>query len=119
MGQLSELYLVSGNVKLAKDLLVKMEELAKEVFGDDSFERGRTLCALAGCYGREEGMEITTLPSKIICRHLTYLISSICLSLYEHIYMQIVLMYIYTGMCMYIQYIQTIIKKLFSNKNNR
>ena len=56
MGQLSELYLVSGNIQLAKDLLVKMEEAAIEMFGEESFERGRALCALGGCYGREHGM---------------------------------------------------------------
>jgi len=52
MGQMAELYLSAGNATFAKDLLIKMEEGAKESFGDDSFEKGRVLCALGGCLER-------------------------------------------------------------------
>eukprot|EP01038_Epipyxis_sp_PR26KG_P006404 gene6404-8815_t len=57
MGLLSELYLQSGHIQLAKEMLLKMEEQAKESFGEDSFERGRTLCALAGCLERNDERE--------------------------------------------------------------
>lgn len=57
MGQLAELYSTSGNVELAKEMLVKTEEIAKEMFGEESFERGRALCALAGCHDQEEEKE--------------------------------------------------------------
>jgi len=49
MGLLSELYVQTENLTLAKELLTKTEELAKDTFGEQSFERGRAVCALAGC----------------------------------------------------------------------
>jgi tetratricopeptide (TPR) repeat protein len=52
MGQMAELYLSAGNAAVAKELLVKMEEEAGESFGANSFEKGRTLCALGGCLER-------------------------------------------------------------------
>jgi hypothetical protein len=35
-----------------RDMLIKTEELSIEIFGANSFERGRALTALAGCHGR-------------------------------------------------------------------
>ncbi|KAJ1401817.1 hypothetical protein B484DRAFT_457893 [Ochromonadaceae sp. CCMP2298] len=52
MGQMAELYLLSGNTSIAKTLLMKMDEEASEAFGENSFEKGRTLCALGGCLDR-------------------------------------------------------------------
>jgi tetratricopeptide (TPR) repeat protein len=49
MGHMAELYMLSGQTKIAKELLQKIEVSALESFGADSFERGRALMALAGC----------------------------------------------------------------------
>jgi tetratricopeptide (TPR) repeat protein len=67
MGQLSEFYLQAGQIDLAKQLLLKIEEQAKSVFGENSFERGRALCALAGCYERNNEIDVavTTLLEAI------------------------------------------------------
>ena len=57
MGRLAEMYMTMGNINLAKELLIKMEETAKETFGEQSFERGRVLCSLAGCLERNDEIE--------------------------------------------------------------
>lgn len=49
MGHMAELYMISGQTHIAKELLSKIEISAAESFGDQSFERGRALMALAGC----------------------------------------------------------------------
>lgn len=49
MGHMAELYMLSGQTAIAKELLSKIETSALESFGEDSFERGRALMALAGC----------------------------------------------------------------------
>ena len=54
MGRLAEMYLTMNYIDLAKQMLLKMEESAKETFGENSFERGRALCSLAGCYERSD-----------------------------------------------------------------
>jgi hypothetical protein len=46
---MAELYMLSGQTVIAKELLQKIETLATESFGEQSFERGRALMALAGC----------------------------------------------------------------------
>jgi tetratricopeptide (TPR) repeat protein len=57
MGRLAELYMGVGHLDLAKELLTKMEETAKETFGEQSFERGRAMCSLAGCLERNDEVE--------------------------------------------------------------
>lgn len=57
MGRLAEMYMVMGNLPIAKGILQKMDETAAETFGKDSFERGRALCSLAGCLERSEEVE--------------------------------------------------------------
>jgi tetratricopeptide (TPR) repeat protein len=61
------LYLKAGQVDLAKEMLKKMEASATEVFGEQSFERGRALMSLAGCYEQDNDMDeaIKTLESAI------------------------------------------------------
>lgn len=54
MGILSELYVHGGNLVLAKELLQKTRDSAVEVFGENSFEHGRVLCALANCLDRND-----------------------------------------------------------------
>lgn len=54
MGQVAEMYMAAGNVPLAKELLLKTKESAVEVFGENSFEHGRVLCALGGCLDRND-----------------------------------------------------------------
>jgi len=49
MGHMAELYLLSGQTVIAKELLQKIEVSSIETFGEQSFERGRVLMALAGC----------------------------------------------------------------------
>jgi tetratricopeptide (TPR) repeat protein len=49
MGHMAELYMLSGQTAIARELLSKIEQSASESFGEDSFERGRALMALAGC----------------------------------------------------------------------
>ena len=49
MGHMAELYMLSGQTAIAKELLSKIEVSASESFGEHSFERGRALMALAGC----------------------------------------------------------------------
>lgn len=49
MGHMAELYMLSGQTAIAKELLSKIEVSALESFGENSFERGRALMALAGC----------------------------------------------------------------------
>lgn len=49
MGHMAELYMLSGQTAIAKELLLKIEVSALESFGENSFERGRALMALAGC----------------------------------------------------------------------
>lgn len=61
MGQMSEYYLKAGNLSLAKEILLKMEVASKESFGDDSFERGRCLCALGNCYDSNEEYELAII----------------------------------------------------------
>ena len=67
MGQLAELYLTAGQIQFAKELLTKTEETAVDIFGEDSFERGRAFCALAGCLERNGDTEeaIATLEKAI------------------------------------------------------
>lgn len=67
MGQLAELYLLAGNAELAKQLLIKTEETAKELFGTESFEVGRVLGALGGCLERNGETEeaIKTMQKSI------------------------------------------------------
>jgi tetratricopeptide (TPR) repeat protein len=57
MGRLAEMYMMMNYIDLAKELLTKMEESAKEAFGVDSFERGRALCSLAGVLERNDEAE--------------------------------------------------------------
>lgn len=49
MGHMAELYMLSGQTAIAKELLSKIEISASESFGEQSYERGRALMALAGC----------------------------------------------------------------------
>ena len=44
----------SGNLEYASEMLSKIETSAGEVFGQNSFERGRALMSLAGCLERND-----------------------------------------------------------------
>lgn len=70
MGRLAEIYMKMGHLDLAKELLTKMDTTAKDSFGEQSFERGRALCSLAGCLERNE--EIDEAEKKLLeCIALT------------------------------------------------
>jgi tetratricopeptide (TPR) repeat protein len=61
MGSLAELYSAMGQNEFSRDMLRKMEEAAKESFGEASFERGKTLNALGAALdmtGDKDGAEI-------------------------------------------------------------
>jgi len=49
MGRLAEIYIRSGFFKVAQDLLQKTVDMASEVFGSQSFEKGRALSSLGTC----------------------------------------------------------------------
>jgi tetratricopeptide (TPR) repeat protein len=53
-GRLAEMYILSGQLEIGKQLLVKTEEQSKEIFGESSFERGRALNSLAVAHERAE-----------------------------------------------------------------
>mmetsp|Transcript_40094 Transcript_40094/g.40891 ORF Transcript_40094/g.40891 Transcript_40094/m.40891 type:complete len:339 (-) Transcript_40094:124-1140(-) len=57
MGLIAELYIEANQLELAREMLRKVEEVAVKEFGENSFERGRTLVALAGCYEKSEEVE--------------------------------------------------------------
>jgi tetratricopeptide (TPR) repeat protein len=60
MGTLGQAYLEMGRLEFARDMMAKMQEAAKESFGETSFERGRALNALGACLdntGDKEGAE--------------------------------------------------------------
>jgi tetratricopeptide (TPR) repeat protein len=56
-GRLAEAHILAGSIDMARAILEKTESEALEHFGEDSFERGKALMALAGCSERQDKAE--------------------------------------------------------------
>lgn len=66
MGRLAEIYIRIGHFKLAHDMLQKTAEMAGEVFGSQSFEKGRALCSLGTCVHMAGEVDADTKAESIL-----------------------------------------------------